>query len=63
MMDSQASVPSEHKEKFMEISEQSFATANRRGKKAQAAFPGFLTQPNKAVPTVAIEEPWNLTSN
>ena len=39
MVGSQASVPSEHKEKFMEISEQSFATANRRGKKAQAAFP------------------------
>jgi hypothetical protein len=38
-MDSQASVPSEHKEKFMEISEQSFVTANRRGKKVQAAFP------------------------
>ena len=39
MVGSQASVPSKHKEKFMEISEQSFAAANRRGKKAQAAVP------------------------
>ena len=39
MVGRQASVPSKHKEKFMEISEQSFAAANRRGKKAQAAVP------------------------
>lgn len=41
-MDSRASVPSEHKEKFMEISEQSFAAAQRRGNRVKAAFPAAV---------------------
>jgi hypothetical protein len=36
---SEASSPHEKGEPFMEISEQSFAAANRRGKKVQAAYP------------------------
>jgi hypothetical protein len=42
-IDSLASVPSKHEEKFMEISEQSFAAANLRGEKVKAAFPAAVS--------------------